>query len=137
MISISRFSSNLQWHLQLYYIYIYIYIYSRLGMIQIFITIMGSQVQIIQLGFGLQLRAWGFGRECEKSESKEEYLLGLAKHKSGIDPNDQSDLPISSNDRDMYHKRTRKMGTQKYLRENCYHSIECSVANSLAALMRK
>ena len=40
-------------------------------------------------------------------------------------------------DRDVHHKHTGKMGTQKYLRENCYHSIECSVANSLAALMRK
>ena len=33
--------------------------------------------------------------------------------------------------------RTRMMETQKYLKENCYHCIECSVANSLAALMRK
>ena len=80
---------------------------------------------------------WGFGREREKSESKEEYLIGLAKRRSGIDPNDQSDLPRSSSDRDVYHKRTRKMGTQKYLRENCYHSFECFVANSLATLMRK
>ena len=70
-------------------------------------------------------------------QSKEEYLLGQAKHRSNIDPNDQSDLLGSSNDRDVRHKRTRKMGTQKYLRENYYHHIECSVANSLAALMRK
>ena len=79
----------------------------------------------------------GFGREREKSESKEEYLIRLAKRRSGIDPNDQSDIPRSSSDRDVHHKRTRKMGTQKYLRESCYHSIECSVANFLAALMRK
>ena len=70
-------------------------------------------------------------------QSKEEYLLGQAKHRSNIDPNDQSDLLGSSNDRAVRHKRTRKMGTQKYLRENCYHHIECSVANSLTALMRK
>ena len=70
-------------------------------------------------------------------QSKEEYLLGQAKHRSNIDPNDQSDLLGSSNDRAVRHKRTRKMGTQKYLRENYYHHIECSVANSLAALMRK
>ena len=80
---------------------------------------------------------WGFGREREKSKSKEEYLLGLAKRRSGIDPNDQSNLSRNSSDRDVHHKRTRKMGTQKYLRESCYHSIECSVANSLAALMGK
>ena len=28
-----------------------------------------------------------------------------------------------------------KIGVGKYLRESCYHCIECSVANSLAALM--
>ena len=70
-------------------------------------------------------------------QSKEEYLLGKAKHISDIDPNDQSDIPGSSNDRDVRHKRTRKMGTQKYLREICYHCIKCFVTNSLATLMRK
>ena len=33
--------------------------------------------------------------------------------------------------------RHGSMGTIKYLRENCYHSIKGFVANSLAALMRK
>ena len=66
-------------------------------------------------------------------QSEEEYILKQAKHRSNIDLNDQSDLPGSSNDRDVRHKRTRKMGTQKYLRESCYHCIECFVANSLAA----
>ena len=70
-------------------------------------------------------------------QSEEVYLLEQAKHRSNIDPNDQSDLPGSSNNRDVRHKRTRKIGTQKYIRESCYHRIECSVANSLAALMRK
>ena len=70
-------------------------------------------------------------------QSEEEYLLGQAKYRSDIDSNDQSDLPGSSNDRDVRHKRTRKMGTQKYLRESCYHRIEYSVANSLIALMRE
>ena len=45
---------------------------------------------------------------------EEEYLLRQAKHKSYIDPNDQSDLPRNSNNRDVRHKRTKKMGTQKY-----------------------
>ena len=47
-----------------YIIDIYIYIYVE------------SWAQIIQLGFGLWLRAWGFGQEREKYESEEEYLLG-------------------------------------------------------------
>ena len=70
-------------------------------------------------------------------QSEEEYLLGQAKLRSDIDPNDQSDFPGSSNDRDVHHKCTRKMGTQKYIKESCYHRIECSVVNYLAALMRK
>ena len=70
-------------------------------------------------------------------QSEEEYLLGQAKHRSDIDPNDQSDFPGSSNDRDVHHKRIRNMGTQKYLRKSCYHRIECSVDNSLTTLMRK
>ena len=70
-------------------------------------------------------------------QSKEEYLLRQAKHRSDIDPNDQSDLPGNSNDRDVRHKCIRKMGTQKYLKESCYHRIKYSVANSLVALMRK
>ena len=69
--------------------------------------------------------------------SEEEYLLGQAKHKSNIDPNDQSDLPRSFSDRYVRHKRTRKRGTPKYLRESYYHRIKCSVTNSPAALMRK
>ena len=70
-------------------------------------------------------------------QSEEEYLLGKAKHRSNINPNDQSNLPGSSNGRDMCHKRTRNMGTQKYLRESCYHRIECFIAYSLGILMRK
>ena len=70
-------------------------------------------------------------------QSEEEYLLRQAKLRSDIDPNDQSDFPGSSNDRDVHHKHTRKMRTRKYLRESYYHRIECSVTNSLAALMKK
>ena len=40
-------------------------------------------------------------------------------------------------DKDTRHEGTRQRGTIKYLRENCYHRIEYSVANSLTALMRK
>ena len=68
---------------------------------------------------------------------EEEYLLRQAKHRSDIDPNDQSDIPRSFSDRDVRYKRTRRRGIPKYLRESYYHRIECSVANSLAALMRK
>ena len=49
----------------------------------------------------------------------------------------QSDILGSSIDKDMHYERIRQMGAEKYLRESCYHRIECSAANSLAALMRK
>ena len=68
---------------------------------------------------------------------EEEYLLRQAKHRSDIDPNDQSDIPRSFSDRDVRYKRTRRRGIPKYLRESYYHRIECTVANSLAALIRK
>ena len=68
---------------------------------------------------------------------KEEYILGQAKHNSNVYPNNQGDLLGSSSDRNVPHKRTRRMRTQKYLRKSYYHCIECFVANSLVALMRK
>ena len=37
----------------------------------------------------------------------------------------------------IHYERTRQIGARKYLRESCYYCIECSAANSLAALMRK
>ena len=40
-------------------------------------------------------------------------------------------------DKDMHHESTEQRKTMKYLRESCYHHIECFVANSLAALMKK
>ena len=35
----------------------------------------------------------------------------------------------------MYHKRTRMIGTQKYLRKICYNCIECTEVTFLAAFM--
>ena len=49
--------------------------------------------------------------------------------------NVQGELLGSFSDRDVHHKRTKGIGTQKYLKENCYYRIECSAANFLTALM--
>ena len=49
----------------------------------------------------------------------------------------QGNVPGDSIDNDTHHEGTGQRGTVKYVRENCYHHIEYSVANSLAALMRK
>ena len=67
--------------------------------------------------------------------SEEEYLLRHDKYSSNMYSNNQGDLPESFSDKDVPHKRTKKMGTPKYLRESCYHRIEYSVTNSLAAFM--
>ena len=67
--------------------------------------------------------------------SEEEYLLEQAKHRSDKDINDQSDLRGSSSDKDMYHKRTRKMRIQKNLRKSYYHRIKCNTTTFLAAFM--
>ena len=49
----------------------------------------------------------------------------------------QGDIPGGSIDKDVNYKRTEGVGARKYLRENYYHRIKCSAANSLAALTRK
>ena len=46
-------------------------------------------------------------------------------------------VPGSSIDKDMHYECTRGMGARKYIRESYYHCIECSVDNSLTALMMK
>ena len=63
--------------------------------------------------------------------SEEEYLLGHDNYSSNMYSNYHGDLPESSSDKDMYHKRIRMMGTHKYLRESCYHRIECTAATFL------
>ena len=49
----------------------------------------------------------------------------------------QGNVPGNSIDKDKHHRSAGQREVLKYLRESCYHCIECSVANSLAALMRK
>ena len=49
----------------------------------------------------------------------------------------QSNVLGDSIDKDIHYESIGQMGTIKYLRESCYHHIECSVANSLTTLMWK
>ena len=67
--------------------------------------------------------------------SEEEYLLRYNKYSSNMYSNNQGDLPRNSSDRDVHHEHTRRRGTQKYLRESCYHRIECTAATFLAAFI--
>ena len=65
-------------------------------------------------------------------QSEEEYLLRHDKYVLNTYSNNHDDLPRSSSDKDVYHERPRMMGPQKYLGENCYHCIECTIATFLA-----
>ena len=67
--------------------------------------------------------------------SEEEYLIRHDKYVSNTCSNDHDDLLGSSNNKDVCHERPRMMETQKYLRESCYHCIECTVATFVAAFM--
>ena len=49
----------------------------------------------------------------------------------------QGNVPRDSINKDKHHRSAGQREVLKYLGESCYHRIECSVANSLAALMRK
>ena len=66
---------------------------------------------------------------------EEEYLIGHDKYSSNIYSSNQGDIPGSSSDKDVHHKRIRMMETQKYLRERCYHRIECTAATFLTVFM--
>ena len=58
--------------------------------------------------------------------SEEEDLLEHDKYSLNMYSSNQGDLPGNSSDKDVHHKRIRMMRTQKYLRESCYHCIECN-----------
>jgi len=47
----------------------------------------------------------------------------------------QNDIPRSSIDKDMHCERTGQVGAKKYLSKSCYHHIEYSTVNSLAAFI--
>ena len=59
------------------------------------------------------------------------------KCKPNVYPIIQSDLLGNFTDRDVNYDRIEGMKAYKYLKESCYHHIECSITNSLVALMRK
>ena len=67
--------------------------------------------------------------------SEEEYLIRHDKYVSNTCSNDHDDLLGSSNNKDVCHEHLRMMEPQKYLRESCYHHIECTAATFLAAFM--
>ena len=65
--------------------------------------------------------------------------ISTAKQSNGQKVRSIIQRDISGNyiDKDIRYERTGQMRGRKYLRESCYHNIEYSAINSLAALMRK
>ena len=59
----------------------------------------------------------------------------MIKSGSNIHFTNQGDHPGNSSDKDVHCKHTKDMGTQKYLRESCYHHIEYTAATFLAAFI--
>ena len=51
--------------------------------------------------------------------------------------NNHDDLPRSFSDKDVYHECLRMIGPQKYLRDSCYHRIECTAATFLVTFILK
>ena len=49
----------------------------------------------------------------------------------------KGDTSKGSTDKNKHQGNIGQKEAKKYLRESCYHRIECSVTNSLAALIRK
>ena len=66
---------------------------------------------------------------------EKEYLLRRDKYSLNMYSNNQGDLSGNSSNKDVHHKRIRMMGTHKYLRESCYHRIECTITTFLTAFM--
>ena len=75
--------------------------------------------------------------KVERGGPRRSIPLARRKEDRNMCPTIQGDIPGGSIDKDVNYKRTEGVGARKYLRENCYHRIECSAANSLAALTRK
>ena len=67
--------------------------------------------------------------------SEKEFLLEYDKYSLSMYSNKQGDFPRSSSDRDVHHEHMRRRGTQKYLRESCYHNIECTAVTFLVPFM--
>ena len=66
---------------------------------------------------------------------EEEWLLKHNDYSSNVYSSYHDDLLGNSSDKDVYYKHTSMIGTWKYLKESCYHSIECTVATFLAVFM--
>ena len=73
--------------------------------------------------------------ETNRMWSEERLQLRYDKDSSSTYFSNLGNPPRSSNNRNVSYERARRKGTQKYLRESCYHHIKCTTAIFLTAFM--
>ena len=83
------------------------------------------------------MKTWGLVMRAQEGGSRRKVSLAKQNRGQKVWSAIQSNVLGNSIDKDSHHGNMGQRGAMKYLRENCYHRIECSVTNSLAALMRK
>ena len=83
------------------------------------------------------MKKWGLIIRVQKGGSRRNAFSAEQSRGMKVWSAIQGNVPGDSIDKDTHHEGTGHKGTMKYLRESCYHRIECSIANSLTALMRK
>ena len=83
------------------------------------------------------MKRWGLVLRVQEGGPKR--ITSLAEQSRGLKVwfAIQGNISEDSIDKDTHYEDTGQRGTVKYVRESYYHHIEYSVANSLAALMRK
>ena len=83
------------------------------------------------------MKKWGLVMRVQEGGSKRNASSVEQSRDQKVWSTIQSNIPEDSIDKDTHHESTRQRGIIKYLRESYYHCIECSIANSLVALMWK
>ena len=83
------------------------------------------------------MKKWGLIIRVQKGGSRRNAFSAEQSRGMKVWSAIQGNVPGDSIDKDTHYESIGQMGTIKYLRESCYHHIECSIANSLATLIWK
>ena len=83
------------------------------------------------------MKRWGTVTRVQKSDLRRNASSAEQSRGQKVWFAIKSNVPDNSIDKDKYQEGTGQREAIKYLRESYYHCIECSIVNTLAALMRK
>ena len=83
------------------------------------------------------MKKWGLVMRVQEGGPRRNASLAEQSRGQKVWSAIQSNVSEDSIDKDTHHECTRKKEVMKYLKESYYHRIECSAANSLAALIWK